>query len=132
MKIFTLAAAAILALGGPAAWGADAVGDLQARYRSEGAGPFSAATGETLWKRKVDNAGGTRSCTSCHGTDLRQPGRHARTGKTIKPMAPSANPARLSDAAKIEKWFTRNCKWTLGRACTPQEKGDVLSFLKSQ
>ena len=46
MKRFTLAAATILALGGPAAWGADAVGELQARYRSEGAGPFS---GSAIW-----------------------------------------------------------------------------------
>jgi hypothetical protein len=47
-------------------------------------------------------------------------------------MAPSANPERLADKAKIEKWLARNCKWTLGRACTPQEKGDVLVMIRSK
>ncbi len=55
-----------------------------------------------------------------------------RTGKAIEPLAPSVNPKRLSDTAKVEKWFTRNCKWTVGRACAPQEKGDVLSFIRAQ
>ena len=47
-------------------------------------------------------------------------------------MAPSVNPKRLTDRSKIEKWFKRNCKWTLGRECTPQEKGDILTFLLAQ
>jgi hypothetical protein len=55
-----------------------------------------------------------------------------KTGKRIEPMAVSVNPQRLGDMAKIEKWFRRNCKWTLGRACTAQEKGDLLSFLRQQ
>ena len=47
-------------------------------------------------------------------------------------MAPSVNPKRLTDRTKIEKWFVRNCKWTFGRECTPQEKGDLLSFISSR
>jgi hypothetical protein len=47
-------------------------------------------------------------------------------------MAPSVNPQRLTDARKIEKWFKRNCEWTWGRACTIQEKGDILRFLQQQ
>ena len=46
-------------------------------------------------------------------------------------MAPAANPQRFSDAAKVEKWFKRNCNDVLGRACTAQEKGDVLAYLMS-
>ena len=68
---------------------------------------------------------GERSCTTCHGTDQAKPGRHQRTGKVIESMAPSVNPQRLTDVAKIEKWFVRNCKWTLGRECSAQEKGDA-------
>ena len=132
MKTFMLACAAVAALTGTPAWAADAVGELQSRFRAQGAGPFDAAAGEALWNRKFTNSGSDRSCAGCHTTDLRQPGRHVRTGKTIKPMAPSVNPQRLRDAAKVEKWFTRNCKWTLGRECTPQEKGDFLSFLAGQ
>ncbi|HCS12500.1 MAG TPA: hypothetical protein DIW28_01710, partial [Zetaproteobacteria bacterium] len=44
--------------------------------------------------------------------------------KRIEPMAPSVNPERLTDPAKIEKWFGRNCEWTIGRDCTAQEKAD--------
>ena len=46
-------------------------------------------------------------------------------------MAPAANPQRFTDAAKVEKWFRRNCKDVLGRACSAQEKGDVLAYLMS-
>lgn len=101
-------------------------------YRAQGAGPFSAAAGQAMWTRKSVSRGQERSCAACHGTDLRQTGKHVRTGKPIEPLAPSANPERLTDAAKVEKWFTRNCKWTLGRACTAQEKGDFISFFLSQ
>ena len=46
-------------------------------------------------------------------------------------MAPSVNAARLSSRKQIEKWFKRNCKWTLGRECSAQEKGDLLAYLKT-
>ena len=48
------------------------------------------------------------------------------------PMAPCVNPKRLTERRQAEKWFKRNCKRTLGRACTAQEKGDLLSFLRNQ
>ncbi|MCP4267412.1 MAG: DUF1924 domain-containing protein, partial [Candidatus Brocadiaceae bacterium] len=68
---------------------------------------------------------------TCHGSDLNQAGKHVRTNKLIKAMAPSANPERYTKVKKIKKWFLRNCKWTLGRECTAQEKGDVLAYLKA-
>jgi len=103
-------------------------------YRSSGAGPFDASRGESMWTQHHLQADlGTQvSCASCHGTDLRSAGKHQRTGKVIEAMAPSVNPKRLTDAAKIEKWFTRNCRWTLGRQCTPQEKGDFLAYLNAK
>ena len=79
------------------------------------------------------------SCAACHrltdpvGLTLEVfdvAGRHVRTQKPIAPMAPSVNHERLSDTRSIEKWLRRNCKWTLGRECTPQEKGDLLMYLK--
>lgn len=90
--------------------------------------------GQNAWSLVVNTAGSTqgRSCTSCHGADLTLPGKHQRTGKSIEPMALSVNSVRFQDAAKIEKWFKRNCKWTWGRECTPQEKGDFLLFLQGQ
>jgi len=110
---------------------ADAVSELVVKYQSQGAGPFSAAAGEVLWNKGFVDAkkGDKRSCTTCHTTDLKQTGKHARTGKAIEPMAPSVNPKRLTKVKKIKKWFVRNCKWTLGRECTVQEKGDVLAFI---
>ena len=71
------------------------------------------------------------SCSTCHTEDPLTAGRHATTGRSIAAMAPAANPERLTDTAKIEKWFKRNCGDVLGRACTPVEKGDVIAYLTS-
>jgi hypothetical protein len=108
--------------------------DLLEGYRNSGAGPFSAAAGAAAWVREhpAPGAGDPRSCASCHGTDLRAPGRHLTTGKRIAPMAVSVNAERMSDPNRVEKWLRRNCRWTLGRECTPQEKGDFVLFLLNQ
>ena len=71
------------------------------------------------------------SCASCHTATPTGEGKHASTGKLIRPMAPAANPERFSDAAKSEKWFRRNCNDVVGRECTPAEKADVLAWLLS-
>ena len=112
---------------------ADAVSELEAEYQAQGAGNFSAAPGEALWNKTFVDAkkGDKRSCATCHTTDLKQLGKQARTGKVIEPLAPSVNPKRFTEVKKIKKWFVRNCKWTLGRECTAQEKGDVLAFVKN-
>lgn len=114
--------------------GSGTLDEVLAGYRAGGAKAFQADAGAALWTQTFKSTRGDAevSCTSCHTADLRKPGRHARTGKTIEPMAPSVNPRRLTDANSIEKWFKRNCTETLGRECTPQEKGDVLSYLRNQ
>lgn len=103
-------------------------------YESAGAGPFDAAAGERAWtaEHRPPGSEAPRSCATCHGTDLRKPGRHATTGKVIEPLAVSASPERLSDPVKAERWFGRNCRWTLGRECTPQEKGDFVRLIQSR
>ncbi len=100
-------------------------------YRSMGAGPFSASAGQKAWIREypAPKGLGTRSCGSCHGADLGEAGKHIKTGKRIEPMSTSINPTRLNDPEKVEKWFRRNCRWTLGRECTPQEKGDFVRYI---
>ncbi len=120
-----LTAALMLA---PSVQAGNAVDELLARYQAEGAQTTDAVRGEHLWKTPQ----GERSCQTCHGKDLTRPGSHQRTGKAIKPMAPSVNPERLMQTRKIEKWFLRNCKWTFGRECSAQEKADILVFLKKQ
>jgi len=110
---------------------ADVFNELLQQYTQNGAGPFSIEQGKNFWSQKHLNAknGDQRSCSACHTRDLTNTGKHLKTGKLIKPMAPSVNPQRLSDSRKIKKWLRRNCKWTLGRECTDQEKGDILSFI---
>jgi len=124
----------VLLMSVPVMSSANAVGQLQAKYQAAGAGPFTAAAGQKFWNTKHNNAkaGKQRNCTGCHTNNLKSIGKHVRTGKEIKPMAPSVNPERYTDAKKVRKWFKRNCKWVLGRECTAQEKGDVLQFLSMQ
>lgn len=71
------------------------------------------------------------SCASCHTRNPTAAGRHARTDKPIAPLAPAAHAERFTRADKVDKWFKRNCNDVLGRACTAQEKGDVLAYLTS-
>ena len=112
---------------------ASAVSDMEAKYKSQGAGPFNAAAGEALWtKTFIDSkSGNKRSCATCHTANQTKEGKHARTGKVIEPMAPSVNSLRFTETKKIKKWFVRNCKWTMGHECSPQMKGDFLAFLKT-
>ena len=61
---------------------------------------FSAERGDKLWHQKnTGKDGKERDCTLCHGTDLKKSGKHIKT------------------------------KWTFGRECTNQEKGDLLMYL---
>ena len=91
---------------------ADAVDQALAQYRTQGAGEFSVTDGKALWDKTYPAArsGESRNCAACHTADLRQPGKHAQTGKRIEPMAPSVNVKRLTDIRFMEKWFLRNCK----------------------
>jgi mono/diheme cytochrome c family protein len=88
---------------------------------------FSAARGEAFYKAKTADM----SCAGCHGDAPKAHGKHATTGKDILPMAPVANAERFTDAAKVEKWFKRNCSDVLKRACTANEKGDFIAYLLS-
>lgn len=87
---------------------------------------FSAARGEHFFKATHGNEW---SCASCHTENPAASGKHAKTGKVIQPLAPAANAERFTNPAKVEKWFKRNCNDVLDRVCTPQEKGDVLTYL---
>lgn len=99
-----------------------------ARTSTPGFSGFSAERGQRFFS---STHGSDWSCASCHTSVPAQPGKHVKTGKVIAPMAPTANPQRFTDAAKVEKWFKRNCNDVLGRVCTAQEQGDVLAYLMS-
>ena len=109
-------------------------GEVLARYSAEAARASpgfspSAARGQALFQRAWGASASLPRCTSCHAEDPRQPGRHAVTGKAIEAMHPAVVPARLTDLAKTEKWFRRNCREVLGRECSPGEKADVVTYL---
>ena len=91
---------------------------------------FSAQRGDQLFRAKHTGAQ-EESCTSCHTVDPKKSGQHAKTGKSIEPIAPVANAKRFTDTAKVEKWFKRNCKEVLGRECTALEKGDFVTYMRS-
>ena len=97
-----------------------------ARQAAPAFGGFSAARGRAFFQ---STHGGDWSCSSCHTQDPLAPGRHAKTGKSIAPLAPAANAERFTSLAEAEKWFKRNCNDVMGRECSPQEKGDVLTYL---
>jgi hypothetical protein len=105
--------------------------EAAARAADPGFKGFSAARGEALYQGPHEGGDNPeiRACASCHTPDPRREGQHARTGRAILPMAVSANPKRFTDAAEVEKRFARDCKNVMGRACTPQEKGDYVTFL---
>jgi len=113
---------------------ATAVSELLQKYETQGAKQFNAQAGKELWTRSfgISKEGKVRRCSTCHTDDLRKAGTHIKTNKDIDPLAPSVNNKRLMEIAEIEKWFKRNCEWTLERECSAQEKGDFLSYIRMQ
>lgn len=121
-----LACAAFL---GAQALAADTSPAQQLSQWSAAAGkPGSAAQGQAFFNSKQ---GGQWSCASCHGTPPTADGKHASTGKAIKPLAPPFNPQVFTDSARVDKWFRRNCKDVLSRECSAAEKADVMAYLLS-
>lgn len=122
MRHIVIIAATLFAAGAQA----EVPRDLLARFELEAGAAASAERGARFFTAKQ---GGEWSCASCHTERPTQAGRHARTDKTIAPLAPAANGERFTDAAKVDKWFRRNCNDTLNRLCSAQEKADVMAWL---
>ncbi len=113
---------------------ADALNDMLNEYKQNGVSNMNEQAGKILWNKKFKDkkTGQMRSCNTCHGSDLKKPGKHAKTGKSIDPMAPSVNKKSLTEVKNIKKWFKRNCKWTLGRECTVEEQANILTYISKQ
>ena len=127
-----VAAAALAAALSATALAATPSGYLdQLRAAATASGGFSGFSAERGRAFFMSRHGNDWSCASCHGERPDSTGKHARTGKQIAPLAPTANAERFADETRAEKWFRRNCNDVLGRACTPLEKGDVLTWLMS-
>ena len=105
----------------------------EAKAADPGFSGFSAQRGEALFRTNwAKGDPRTPSCTSCHTDDPRQPGRNAKTGRTIDPVAVSVKPKRFTDLDEVEKQFGRDCETVLGRACTAVEKGDYITFMSGK
>ena len=103
--------------------------EVQAKAENPAFSGFSADRGASFFRTERAHSNGQKvSCSTCHTSDPRNQGK-TRANKIIEPIAPIANPQRFTDAAKVEKWFGRNCKDVLERACTAQEKGDYIQYL---
>ena len=120
-----------LSMGGlgslPGAWAATP-SELLTGYTQQAGKPPSVQRGQQFFNTRH---GGQWSCASCHGATASQDGKHASTGKFVRPLAPGFNPERLTDPAKVEKWFKRNCNDVLERECSASEKADVMAWLIS-
>ncbi len=125
MRNTCILAALLIAAGGVHA---ETPRDFLTRFEKEAGAAASIERGARFFTAKQ---GGEWSCASCHTDKPTQAGRHAKTDKPITALAPAANAERFIDAAKVDKWFRRNCNDTLNRACTPQEKADVMGWLLS-
>ncbi len=71
-------------------------------------------------------------CRQCHViNDSEHP--HPKDAKLRKilPLAPSANPKRLTSFDHVEEFLKPNCEMVIGRECTTQEKGDLIAWLIS-
>jgi len=99
---------------------------FNADARNAGEGSGNAARGQKFFN---ETHGNEWKCAACHDSIPTGKGEHAVTHKIIEPMAPAFNPQRSTDAAKVDKWFRRNCKDVLSRECTAREKADVMAWL---
>lgn len=135
MKTITLCTLLLISLpSGSVLANNETVNKLLQDYAAQGAISADEKQGEQLWQKTFNYNGefAQRSCTSCHTNDLTAAGKHVKTNKVIKPMAPSSNAERFSDSNKVEKWFKRNCLWTMGRECTAQEKANLTVYINKK
>lgn len=131
LGVFAIASTAQTAHADPARDAILANLAAQAKAENPNFSAFSVERGKTLFSTKFTTGKpDTPSCSTCHTMDPRAQGK-TRAGKVIEPMAVSRTPARFTKPKKVAKWFRRNCKSVIGRACTATEKGDYITFMNS-
>lgn len=125
-----------------------------ARHEDPAFAGFSAEHGHELYfQKRVLPVVGAINCASCHMADPREQiiahkskvlcrqchvindseHPHPKDAKLRKilPLAPSANPKRLTNFEHVEEFLKPNCEMVIGRECTTQEKGDIIAWLIS-
>ena len=89
----------------------------------------SAEAGRAFFVRKILVSGKEISCSTCHTDSPANVGKHAKTGKPIKPLSPAVNAKRFSDLDKVEEQFTKHCEEVVGKDCAAKEKADYITYL---
>lgn len=101
-----------------------------AKAEDKAFGGFDAVRGKEIFtSTHIGKNGKPMACTSCHSTNIANPGKNSLTGKVIDPLSPRANPQRLTSTKEVNKWLKRNFMDVYAREGTAQEKGDVLSYI---
>lgn len=90
---------------------------------------LSAEAGRAFYTKKVVVGNKDLSCAACHTDNPANAGKHNETGNPIKPMAPSVNPQRFSNVNKSAAAFSKHCRDLYGKDCSPQDKGDFITYL---
>lgn len=103
--------------------------ELLAAYTAQAGTPASPERGERFFNQRFGRD--FENCAECHGAIPTGNGKDLASNKTLKPLAPAANPARLTDKARVDYMFRVNCKDVVGRECTTAEKADVIAWLIS-
>jgi Domain of unknown function (DUF1924) len=96
------------------------------------AGP-TAAEGKFFFNRKIKLGNGKEmACASCHTANPADEGKHAITGKAIRPLSPVVNAKRFEDFDKVQEKFTQHCKDIIGSDCTAAEKANYITYLLTE
>lgn len=90
---------------------------------------LTANAGRAFYIKKYTRKGKEESCASCHTDNPAGEGKHTDTGKKIQSLSPAVSTKRFSNLQHVEENFTRHCQDIIGRDCTPQEKGDYITYL---
>lgn len=110
---------------------AETARDFLNRFEGEARASAPAFVASAARGEKFFHAPGAKDwrCSTCHTDNPAVVGKHATTSKPIEPLAPAVNAGRFVRPDKVDKWFKRNCKDVLDRACTPAEKADLIAYL---
>ena len=90
---------------------------------------LTAEAGRAFYLKKYTRKAKEESCSTCHTDSPANKGKHSDTGKAIQPLSPVVNNKRFSNLQHVEKNFTKHCQDIIGRDCTPQEKGNYITYL---
>lgn len=102
---------------------------LQEARKTDKEAMLSADEGRAFYTKRVVVDGKELACSKCHTDNPTKEGKHAETGKPIKPVAVSANPESFSDVKKVEKNFAKHCRELYGKDCAAIDKANFLTYM---